>query len=156
MPRLYKTTILGDEFTYRGATRAELSSALVSFSTDSEFEDYLCFTCSNPPKDKTWDDLFAGVFTTLASKIKDVSGAGKKGKLEEEANEWVSTPKGKIESLMMGVLGMNIEQIQSMDPPDWHKTAITSQILAEVIAKIDVNKYLEMDFFSDVQLPAKK
>ena len=156
MPRFYKTTILGDEFTYRGATRAELSSALVSFNTDSEFEDYLCYTCSNPPEGKKWEDLFAGVFTTLAGKIKEVSGLGKVNKLEEEANEWISTPKGKIESLMMGVLGMDIEKIQSMDPPDWFKTAVTSQILAEVIAKIDVTKYLEMDFFSDVQLPTKK
>jgi hypothetical protein len=138
MARLYKTTILGDEYTYRGATRAELTSALISFSSDAEVEDYLCYTCSSPPKNKVWEDVFAGVFTTLADRIKDVSGAGKKNKLEEEANDWISTPKGKIESLMMGVLGMDIEKIQSMDPPDWHKTAITSQILAEVIAKLSL------------------
>jgi len=143
--REYKVTVLGVEYVYRGATRAEIERIL-RMESEVEQEDEICRLCVLQPKDVDWDNILAGVPTALAEKILEASGMTEESskKFWEEAQEWILSSSGKTESLMMGVFHLPLSVISNMDPEEWYRTAAASQLLAVTMFGMDIQKYINM------------
>ena len=145
MLRSYKTKILGITYEYVGASRQVLEEAL-HITEQADMEDFLVERCVLSPKIDL-ETSYAGIITTLSEEILKVSGMTDEGakEFQKEAEEWLISPAGKLECLMMGVFHKPLEEIQNLDPPNWHKSAAAAQLLAASLYGMDVEKFIEYD-----------
>ena len=147
MPKTYEVEILGELYQYRGATRRELEAAL-DYESQYDMEDFICSLCVISPKIDL-ETCLAGIPSQLSEKILEASGMTPEStqKLQGQAEEWIKSPSGKMEILMMVVLHLSIDTIQEMDPPDWFKSAGAAQLLAASLYGLDVSKFISTDPF---------
>jgi hypothetical protein len=148
MARTYEIMLYGTTYTYRGLTRKELE-IVQAIESSLEAEDYVCKLCVLSPENINWDESIAALPSKLAEGILEVSGVSEKGviSLQNEVEEWMNTPAGKQECLMMGILGMSLEDIKNLDIPDWFKAAGAAQLLAASLYNLDIAKYMSLDLF---------
>lgn len=144
MEKVRSVTVLGITYTVRGATKGELEEAL-KFSNEYESEDYLVQRCVLSPK-IDWETVYAGIPKQLAEHIVELSGASDEASLQyqKEADEWLKTPVGKLEALIMGTMHLKLSDIQNMHAEEWHKSAAAAQLLAATIYNLDVQKYMDL------------
>lgn len=156
MPRTYKKEILGTIYTYIGASRRVLEEALHIDNT-ADMEEFIVDKCVISPKIDPVNS-YAGIITTLSEEILKVSGMTEEGAtlFKKESEEWLLSPAGKLESLMMGVFHLSLEEVQNLDPADWNKMALASQLLAVSLYGMDVEKYMSYDFSSPQNRMQKK
>jgi len=146
--RVYNINILGQEFLFVGATRKDLEEAL-QFPQQWEMEDFICKRCIVSPKDFDLETCLAGIPTKLAELILDISGMSSEdtNTLQKEAQDWIVTPSGKMEVLMMGILHRPLAEIRNMDPIEWFKAAGAAQLLAVTVYGLDIEKYMSLNPF---------
>jgi hypothetical protein len=135
--RTYKSLLYGLLYTYRGCTRGEIREALsVSEGNELIAEDFLVGKCILSIKDfegnevdPDWDNTFAGVVTSLAISIREVSGLSDRSRdaLRQEAEEWFNTPAGESEALMYTIFGWTPQDVDSMDPFDWFRGSYAAE-----------------------------
>lgn len=144
MPKTYKVEILGETYRVRGASRNELAQAL-SFSEQSDLEDYLTQTCLIEPKVNI-NECLAGIPVTLSEAILKYSGMDEEGAklLQEEAATWITSTTGKMEALMVSQMGLSLEDIGNLDPPDYFKCSSAAQLLASM-SGIDLEKFMKFN-----------
>lgn len=147
MPRTYQIEILGVIYTYKGATRSQLKIAL-KLTEQVEMEDYLCSVCVINPKIDL-ENCLAGIPVRLTELILTASGMDEVGtkSFQDESEEWIKSPSGKLEILMMAVLHKTQEEIDNLDPPDWFKAASAAQLIAATMYGLPVEEFMNLDPF---------